>query len=305
LSAKYFIFSLAVLIIATIFLFPIKSSSQEMEPRNYSSIPVGLNALALNYAYSSGAIVTDATAPIQDLELTSNSVALGYLRSFGIFGKLCKIQVGVPFVFLGGTLKLQGRDTSGSRTGFADTRIKLIMNIVGTPALQPKDFAKFKEEFVFGTSVAVSAPTGLYYEERLINLGANRWGFKPEIGMSYNKGPFYFELFTGVSLFTKNSNYLSTKSLAQNPLFALQGNISYFFPSKIWIALNTTYVTGGETKVNGVVQNNFQKNFRSGLTLSIPINASNSIKATFSTGVATRAGGNFTIYSITYQYLWF
>jgi hypothetical protein len=276
-----------------------------MEPRNYSSIPVGLNVLALNYAYSSGAIVTDATAPIQDLELTSNSVALGYLRSFGLFGKLCKIQIGVPFVFLGGTLKVRGVDTSGSRTGFADTRIKFIMNLVGTPALQPQDFAKFKEEFVFGTSVAVSVPTGLYYDERLINLGSNRWGFKPEIGMSYNKGPIFFELFTGVWLFTKNSNYLSTNSLTQNPLYSLAGNISYFFPSKIWTALNTTFVTGGETKVNGIVQNNFQNNFRTGLTLSVHINASNSVKANVSTGVATRAGGNFTIFSLTYQYIWF
>ena len=97
MSAKYFIFLSAPLIPGIIFIFPVQSSSQEMEPRNYSSIPVGLNVVVLNYAHSTGAIVTDGAAPIQDLELTSNSVALGYLRSFGIFGKLCKIQVGVPF----------------------------------------------------------------------------------------------------------------------------------------------------------------------------------------------------------------
>lgn len=302
---KYFITSLAALITGIIILFPSHSSSQEMEPRNYSSIPVGLNALALVYAFSSGDIVTDAAAPIKDLELKSNNLALGYLRSFGLFGKLCKIQVAVPFVFLGGTAKIRGKDTSATRTGFADTKIKLIMNLIGTPALQPKDFVKFKEKFVFGTSLIVSLPTGLYYDDKAINLGANRWGFKPEIGMSYNKGPFFFELFTGVWLFTKNTNYLSTKSLTQNPLYSLQGNISYYFPSKIWTAMNTTYVNGGETKVDGIVQNNFQKNFRIGVTLSCPINHSNSIKANISTGVATRAGGNFTIYSLTYQYIWF
>lgn len=297
--------SLVLLIAGILLLIPTKSSSQEMEPRNYSSIPVGLNALALSYSYSSGDIVTDAAAPIKDLELKSNNLALGYLRSFGFLGKLCKIQVAVPFVFLGGNAKVNGIDTSATRTGFADTRIKLVMNVVGTPALQPKDFAKFKEKFVFGTSLGISVPTGLYYDDKLVNLGSNRWGFKPEIGISYNEGPVFFELFTGVWFFTKNSDYLKTKTLEQNPLFSFQGNISYFFPSNLWIGLNTVYVSGGETTVSGIVQNNLQSNFRSGITLSIPINAKNSVKANFSTGVATRAGGNFTIFGITYQYLWF
>lgn len=276
-----------------------------MEPRNYASIPVGMNVLALSYAYSTGDIVADASSPIKDLELNSNNIGLGYLRSFGLFGKLCKVQVALPFIFLGGTAKLQGRDTSATRKGFADSKIKFVMNIIGTPALLPKDFVKFKEEFVLGASLAVSVPTGQYYEDKLINLGSNRWGFKPEIGMSINKGPVYFELFTGVWLFTKNPVYMKANTVQQNPVFSIQGNISYLFPSKIWIALNSVFVNGGETKVNGIVKNDFQKNFRTGLTLSIPVDIHNSFKANYSQGVATRAGGDFTIYAITYQYIWF
>lgn len=287
-----------------IILFPCLSSSQEMDPRNYSSIPSGLNALALAYAYSTGDIVADATSPIKDLELTSNNIALGYLRSFGLFGKLCKIQVAVPFVLLGGTAKVNGVDTSATRTGFADSKIKFVMNIVGTPALEPKDFMKFKEKFVLGTSLAISVPTGLYYDDKLVNLGSNRWGFKPEIGASYNIGPAFFELFTGVWFFTKNSDYLKSNTLQQQPMFSLQGHVSYLFPSKIWVALNSVFVTGGETELNGNFRNDLQKNFRSGATLSVPINANNSIRANLSTGVATRAGGDFTVFTLTYQYIW-
>ena len=71
------------------------------------------------------------------------------------------------------------------------------------------------------------------------------------------------------------------------------------------MALNSVYVNGGETKLNNVNKNDFQSNFRTGVTLSVPINMNNSIKANFSKGVATRAGGDFTIYSLTYQYMWF
>lgn len=302
---RYFIFSSPILMVCVMVFFPYKIFSQEIEPRNYSSVPAGMNVIALSYSYSSGDIVTDAAAPIKDLQLNSNNLGLGYLRSFGLAGNLCKIQVAVPFAFLAGTAKLRGIDTAASRTGFADARIKFLMNLFGTPALEPKDFVKFKEEFVFGTSLTVSVPTGQYFNDKLINLGSNRWGFKPEIGASYNKGPFYFEIFTGVWFFTKNSEYLKINSSQQNPLFSMQGHISYLFPSKIWIALNSVYVTGGETKINGNVQNDLQNNFRSGVTVSFPINIHHSLKANFSTGVATKAGGDFNIYSITYQYIWF
>ncbi len=295
-----------VLVTIIFFIFFLRnSSSQEMEPRNYSGIPIGMNALALVYAYQTGDIVTDAAAPIKDLELNSNNLGIGYLRSFGLLGKLCKVQVAVPFVFLSGSAKLQGRDTSATRTGFADSKLKFIMNIIGTPALAPKDFVKFKEEFVLGASVAVSVPTGLYYNDKLINLGSNRWGFKPEIGMSYNKGPVFFELFTGVWLFTENTDYFKGNTLYQNPVYSLQGHISYYFPSKIYLALDGVYVDGGETKLNDTYRRDFQKNFRSGVTLSVPINANNSIKANFSAGVATRVGGDFKIFSITFQHIWF
>ena len=302
---RFYIFSSAILMLFVMVFSPDRTFSQEIEPRNYSSVPAGMNVIALSYSYSSGDIVTDAAAPIKDLQLNSSNLGLGYLRSFGLAGNLCKIQVAVPFAFLAGTAKLRGKDTAASRTGFADARIKFLMNLFGTPALEPKDFVKFKEEFVFGTSLTVSVPTGQYFNEKLINLGSNRWGFKPEIGASYNKGPFYFEVFTGVWFFTKNSEYLKTNTSQQNPLFSIQGHLSYLFPSKIWIALNSVYVTGGDTKLNGNFQNDLQNNFRSGVTVSFPINIHHSVKANFSAGVATKAGGDFNIYSITYQYIWF
>jgi Putative MetA-pathway of phenol degradation len=299
------LFLLIIFFLLRIILFPSVSSSQEMEPRNYSSVPVGLNVLALSYGYSTGNIIADVTSPVKDLELSSNTIGLGYLRSFGLFGKLCKVQAAVPFVFLNGSAKLRGIDTSGSRTGFADAKVKFVMNLIGTPALMPKDFAKFKEEFVLGASVSVSVPTGQYYDDKIINLGANRWGFKPEIGISYNKGAWFFEFFTGVWFFTKNTDYVNKNVLSQNPLFSLQGHISYLFPSKIWIALNSVFVKGGKTQLNGETRNDFEGNFRSGATLSVPIDSHNSLKANFSFGIATRIGGDFTIYSLTYQYLWF
>jgi hypothetical protein len=35
-----------------------------------------------------------------------------------------------------------------------------------------------------GTSLTVFAPTGQYVPDRMINLGTNRWAFKPESAVS-------------------------------------------------------------------------------------------------------------------------
>ncbi|HAY34899.1 MAG TPA: transporter [Ignavibacteria bacterium] len=279
--------------------------SQDLEPRNYSILPIGLNAAALGYVYSSGDIVSDANSPVKDLELTSNTIVASYVRTFGLFGKLARVQAVVPFIFLGGDLKINGRDTSGTRNGFADSKIKFGINLIGSPAMEPKEMMQFSEKFVLGTSLVIAVPTGQYFDEKLINIGSNRWGFKPEIGMSYKLGSFYFEFFTGVWMFTKNSEFLKTNTVTQDPILSLQGHISYLFPSKIWVSGNVGYSGGGDSQINGVEKNDYQRNVRSGFTLSVPLSMSHSVKASVNTGVTTRIGGNFTTYSLIYQYIWF
>ena len=279
--------------------------AQELEPRNYAVIPTGMNVTALNYTYSSGNIISQATSPIKGLTLISNSFSAGYVRSFSVFGMLSKIQIGVPFIFLRGTAKLADKDSSGTRTGFGDSRIRFGINLLGSPALNPQEFVSHKEDFVLGASIVASVPTGQYSIEKLINLGSNRWGFKPEIGMSYKYSSFYFELYTGIWMYTKNSEYLINKTVEQQPLFVFQSHISYIFPSKIWIAADIGYANGGETEVNGISADNVQNNIRSGFTISVPIAKGHSVKGLFNTGVATRIGGDFTTFTLAYQYSWF
>ena len=192
-----------IIILIVVYLISAKNLlAQEMEPRNYASVPVGLNIGVMSYSYSDGNIVADATSPIESLELTTHSINLGYLRTFGLFGKLARVQYSIPYIFMGGTAKINGKDTSGTRSGLADSRLKFGINIFGSPALAPKDFQRFNEETVFGASVVLSIPTGQYYDDKMINIGSHRWGIKPELGVSVKRGPFYLEFYSGVWFFT-------------------------------------------------------------------------------------------------------
>ena len=280
-------------------------SAQELEPRSYSVIPKGFNVGVLGYTLSHGNVVADATSPIDELVLTSSVVVAGYARTFGIFNKLGRIQMLLPYTFINGTATVQGVDTSASRSGFADARVKIGVNLLGSPAMNVRDFQRFNEETVLGASIVFSIPTGQYWPEKLINIGTNRWGFKPEIGFSRRRGSFYFETYAGVWFFTRNPDFLKTATLDQDPIFSFQAHISHIFPKKSWIALNGGYADGGQTFVNGIGKNNFQKNWRLGATYSYAVNRQSSIKALLNTGIATRAGGDFTSFSVVYQYAWF
>ncbi len=279
--------------------------SQELEPRSYSVIPKDLNGLVLGYSYSNGAIITEGTSPLNDFNVISHAVVIGGLRSFGLFGKLARVQASIPFVSMSGDVKVNDRDTSGSRTGLADANFRIGINLFGSPAMSPKEFFRFKEEAVLGTSVVVSIPIGQYDKTKLINLGSNRWGFKPEIGFSYGYKNFYFETFTGVWFFTANNEYYKGTTLKRDPIFSLQAHTLYIFPSKLWIGLDLTYFSGGKSQINDVYKNDFMENTRFGGVIGYPINSNHSLKFQVHTGINTAIGTNYTILTLAYQYIWF
>jgi hypothetical protein len=280
--------------------------AQDMEPRSYAVVPVGLHAMAFSYTFSNGNVITEGSSPVQDLKVTNNVMNLGYVQTFSLFGKLSRVAVGLPYGFLNGTARFRGADTAGSRNGFYDGRIKIGMNLFGSPVLHPANFIKFEEHTVLGVSLVISVPVGQYFPSKLINLGSNRWGFKPEIGASHREGRLFYEAYAGIWLYTNNGEYFQKTSLSQKALYSFQGHVDYTFQHGKYVALNGGFAQGGETYVSDIEQDNVQQNWRIGATFSTPVfNKHQSVKAMVNTGVATRAGQNYTAFTLVYQYSWF
>ena len=287
-------------------IFYFSAFAQEMEPRSYSVVPVGLHAAQLSYTFSGGEVVSGLNSPLQNLNINASIIALGYVQTFSLFHKLGRISVGLPYAFLNGTAKAFGIDTATSRNGFGDGRIKLGINLTGSPVLAPKDFQQFQEHTVLGASVVISVPIGQYFSDKLINIGSNRWGIKPEIGVSHREGRLFYEGYAGVWFYTENNQYYNKSTLSQKPLFSFQAHMDYTFKHGKYAALNGGYASGGETSLNAVQRFDDQKNWRIGATFSTPVfNKHQSVKCMINTGVATRAGQNYTAVTIAYQYNWF
>ena len=279
-------------------------SAQELEPRAYRALPSGLNALLLSYGYSSGNVVVDPTAPIEGLEATIQLASVSYLRSFGLAGRSASVTVSAPYVHMSASGTIDGEFLEGSRTDWADARARLTVNLLGGPALTPKEYAGFRQRRTIGVGLTVIGPTGQYSSSNLINFGANRWGFKPEFGYSSVRGKWILDAAVGAWLFTKNTDGFGGTTIEQNPITSVQGHLSYNFKGGSWLALDANYFGGGRTSVDQVKSTDLQKNSRVGLTLSLPLHRPHSLRFSVATGAVTRFGADFDNVTVSYQYLW-
>jgi hypothetical protein len=238
------------------------TEAQDLEPRAYANVPKGTNVISVVYALSSGNVLTDPSLPVSDLKITANTIGLGYVHTFALANKLARIQVVTPVSFVTGNAKLNGIDTSITWNGFGDARIRFGINLFGSPALDKKDFRKYQQKMVIGASIVISIPTGLYYKDKRVNLGSNRWALKPEVGISKRFKRFYAEAYTGIWFYTENNEYLISKTLKQQAVVSLQGHVSYYFKNQMWIGINGNWFNGGETLVDNTPAGDLKDNYR-------------------------------------------
>ena len=291
-------FIIALLIVAR------PAHAGEIEPRAYVNTPVGINFLLAGFAYSDGGLSTEASSPIQDAQLQMPSGILAYARALDVWGKSGKIDVIVPYSQLSGSAKVAGQTVERDVSGFNDPRFRFSVNFYGAPALSLQEFANYQQDLIIGASLQVSAPLGQYDNDKMVNLGNNRWFVKPDIGISKAWGPFSLEFSTGVFLFSSNDDFFGGKTLDQDPVYTTQVHATYNLGRGIWAALSGTYDYGGRKTIDGVRNDDIQENSRAGATLALPVNRSNSIKLFASIPIHTSAGGDYDLAGIFWQYRW-
>jgi Putative MetA-pathway of phenol degradation len=278
---------------------------QDLEPRAYASVPKGINVLAVGYGFNRGNVLTDPSLPIKDFILSTQSIGVNYIHSFSISKKLARVQVSLPFADMQGKLTRNGEEVTGSRSGMADMRIRFGINLTGSPALARKDFRQYQEKAIFGISFVTSVPTGRYYDDKIINLGSNRWAFKPEMGVSRRFKNVYAEAYLGTWFYTDNTEYLTNKVLKQKPTVTFQAHASYYFKNQMWVGVNTNWYKVGETTIDGVVSSDLMNDWRIGATFSSPISKTQSLRLQLHTGLLSNLGLNYDSVTLAYQYVFY
>jgi hypothetical protein len=152
-----------------------------------------------------GNVAFASTIPINNAKLERQISVFAYIRSLNLWGKTGKVDIILPEAWLTGQAEVLGQQENRDVVGFADPMVRLYVNLFGAPAMLIKEFANYKQDTIFGVSIAVIGPGGQYDPNKLVNIGTNRWSFKPEIGVSKAWGALTAEGAVGVYVFTDNT----------------------------------------------------------------------------------------------------
>jgi hypothetical protein len=279
------------------------AKGQELEPRAYAALPKNLNTIAVGYGFSRGNVLTDPSLPVSNFKVSVQSLTGVYLHTFALAGKLARVQVNVLFIQVFGKLQINGHDTTGSRNGFGDARIRLGINLTDTPPLGRKEFSGYTQKTIVGISLVTVLPSGLYYADKRTNTGSNRLALKPEVGISKRFKRVYAEAYAGVWFYSDNNKYLVNKTLHQEPVFSVQGLASYYFKNLMWVSINSTWFNDGKTLIDDSPQGDLLDNWRLGATWSVPIAKGQSLKLQFHVGAFTSSSYDYNAVSLVYQHI--
>jgi outer membrane putative beta-barrel porin/alpha-amylase len=265
------------------------SWAQDLAPRAYIIIPAHSNAVNLTYAFFSGNLLLDGALPISGATAKVSVPILSYSHSLRLLGRSASFSASFPYGV--GTFRgiVVDAETRAYRSGALDSSFRFSINLKGGPAMDLQEFRKWQQKTLVGVSFKMVAPTGQYEPAKLINYGANRWAFKPEVGLSRRWGHWVVDNYGAVWFFTANRDFFSrnqfspgTNTQQQSPIFAYEGHLSYDVKPRLWASFDSNFWVGGRSTLNGVENpNTLQRNSRIGGTVSIPsANANRSKSAT-------------------------
>lgn len=287
-------------------LMPATVGAQELTPRAYWPAPKGTRVATVGVAYTDGDIVPDPSLPIVGLNSEIATAVVGYLQTIDFFGRSANLVFDVPFS-TGNTTAEHPELGPLERNyrGLGDIGVTLSVNLWGSPSMSREEFADLRRDPhpILGASLKVVAPTGDYESDRVINVGANRWAARAELGYITPLTPrLLLELQAGAWFMTDNDDFLGQKR-EQEPIYSLQAYLVRRFSPGFWLSLDGNYYRGGRNRLDGTRLNDLQRDSRIGLSLAVPVLKRNVVKFNVAHGSLNDSDESFTQFTVALQHL--
>jgi len=246
-------------------------------PRMYWNAPVGTNILQAYFWTASGNSLTPENTQVEpDFETDINIGVLGYNRIIDIAGHAAIATA----VITGGKVSgsVPGYSLRSS-SGIGDLYLQGVVNLIGAPALSAEAFTNYKQETVLSLLVGVTAPTGDYEGNRLLNLGMNRWNLRVGLPFMQTLGDWIpgeittLEILPSVWFYGDNDESLLGTTLTQDPMVTLEAHITRDITPEIFVSLDYFIQRVGKTFYDGVQDADAHTSDSLGLTLGYMLNA--------------------------------
>ncbi|WP_116368533.1 transporter [Parahaliea mediterranea] len=280
------------------------AGAQELTPRAYWPAPAGTQLLTLGASYTDGDTVPDPSLPIVGVDSSILTATAGYTRFFALAGRTANVFVQQPYSV--GDTRAEHEvfgELQRDYQGVGDVTAGLSVNLLGAPAMNLQQFGELRHapRPILGASLKVVAPTGRYEADRLINVGANRWAAKVELGYIQPLAPSWLlEVDVGVWGFANNDDYVGF-TREQDPIYSAQLHLIKRFGPGFWGGINVNGYRGGRSTIGGRELDDLQRDSKAGVTLVFPFAGRHAIKASFATGSVNDSDERFSIYQLSYQ----
>jgi hypothetical protein len=286
-------------------MIPCRGWCQFTDPHYYDNTPIGMNQFELDYGYTRSDALIDESEVDAGARIDLNEGDISYTRYFSFLHRVAWFNPTIPFAGVEGSIS--GTPINKFSTGTGDSSYQAAMLLLGGPALTVEQYANTKPTSTLGVSLTVTAPTGAYDSNELLNLGENRWSFKPEIAVSYPFGTqqrWEFDAYANSFYYTDNNAYHGAATLRQRQFPGVEGHISYSFTDNFWVSLDTRYSFGADSFVNGTDQHDSQHNFILGSEADVSLNMHNSLTFEIAKAIVHRNGPVITGFIVKYDYVW-
>jgi hypothetical protein len=180
---------------------------------------------------------------------------------------------------------------SQSSSGFADPAMQLVVNLFGTPPLKSGvDLLNYEPTWTLDVATMLAIPIGEYDDDKLVNIGQNRWFGRIAFPFKYHFGVFNpgymtsLEITPSVWLFAENDDFMGQK-LENDPLWQLEAHLTHDFTPNLFGSLDLLYRGGFQSEVDGVDAGDDIDVGDLGFTLNYQVNDNFAIRTSYSSNM--------------------
>ena len=219
------------------------------------------------------------------------------------------VNAGLPPQFLPPGVA-PGSSFRQSASGYADPSVQLDVNLFGTPRLKgTADLLNYEPTWTLDAAVMLALPVGEYDDDKLVNMGLNRWYGRIAFPIKYHFGAFApgymssFELTPSVWLFAENDDFVGQK-LENDPMWQLEAHLTHDFTRSFFGSLDLLYRGGFQSEINGVEVGDEVDVGNLGFTLNFQATNNLTIRTSYSSNVFGDDDLDNSIIRIQFVYAW-
>jgi hypothetical protein len=167
----------------------------------------------------------------------------------------------------------------------------------------------YEPTWTVDAAVMVGVPIGQYDDDKLVNMGLNRWFGRVALPVKYHFGAFEpgyrssFELTPSVWLFADNDNFIG-QDLENDPMWQLEAHLTHDFTRTFSGSIDMLYRTGFQSEIGGTELGDELEIGDLGFSLQYQINDNIAVRTSFSSNLFGDEDLDTSIIRLQFVYGW-